>query len=220
MKRIVVLVFLYLAVFSVAASAKEKMMHLIKPGSWVQQPVTSEIINRRIEQATAQYVSYGSVPRAAFHDIAYPADEKEYAALDGFGVMLVSVFSQNAEEIPPKRIFARVGNSEITLHLFTSAFVKDSGGSALVRKVLGPNRWDGLYYYPVYLTRQAEEIVLDFAKNRTGFVMAQFADADRAALDHLKTPIQRPKRDQPPIEALTKLVAREYPGFIATEKTP
>jgi hypothetical protein len=219
MKRILVLVFLYLAVLSVAVSAEDRMMHLVKPGSWVQQPATPETINRRIEQGAADFVSYGSVPRAAFHNIAYPADKKEYAALDGFGVMLVSVFSQNADEIPPKRIFARVENSEITLHLFTSTFARDSG-SALVKKVLGPHRWDGLYYYPVYLTLQAQGIVLDFAKNRTGFVMARFADEDRAALDYLKTPIRRPKRDKPPVEALTKLVAREYPGFLTTEKAP
>jgi len=219
MKRILILVFLYLAVLSVAVSAADRMMHLMKPGSRVQQPVTPETINRRIEQAAAQYISYISVPRATFHDFAYPADEKEYAALDGFGVMLVSVFSQDRDEIPPKRIFARVGDSEITLHLFTSVFVKESG-SDMVKKVLGPNRWDGLYYYPVYLTLQAKELVMDFAKNRTGFVMAQLADKDRAALDFLKTPILPPKGDKPPKEAITKLVAREYPGFVIKEKTP
>jgi hypothetical protein len=103
--------------------------------------------------------------------------------------------------------------------LFTSVIVKDSG-SDLVKRVLGPNRWDGLYYYPVYLTLEAEELVMDFAKNRTGFVMAQFSDEDRKVLDLLKIPIPPPKGNKPPKEALIKLVAREYPGFIATEKTP
>jgi len=213
MKRILILIFLYLAALSVAACAEDQMMHLIKPGSWVQQSVTPEAINRRIEQAAAQYVSYISVPRAVFNDIAYPADGEEYAALDGFGVMLVSVFSQDRDEIPPKRIFARVGNSEITLHLFASVFVKDSG-SDMIKKVLGRNRWDGLYYYPVYLTLQAQEIVLDFAKNRTGFVMVRFSDQDRKALDSLKIPIPPPKGDKPPTEALIKLVVRAYPGFV------
>ena len=219
MKRILVFVFLYLAVLSVAAFAEDRMAHFVDPGSWVRQPVTPEIINSRIEQAAAEYVSYAPVPRASFHDIAYPADEKEYAELDGFGVMLVTVFSQNRDEIPPKRIFLRIDNSEVQLSLFTSVFTKDSG-SSLVKKVLGTNRWDGLYYYPVYLTLQAQELVIDFAKNRTGFVMARFADSHRAALAYLKTPIQRPKEDKPPVEALSKLVAREYPGFIATEKAP
>ena len=219
MKRILLLVFLYLAVLSVAVSAEDRTVHLVKPGSWVQQPVTPKVINSRIEQAAARYVSYGSVPRATFHDIAYPADEKEYAALDGFGVMLVTVFTQNRAEIPPKRIFLRVGNSEVQLHLFTSVFTKDSG-SALVKKVFGTNRWDGLYYYPVYLTLEAQEIVLDFAKDRKDFVMARFADKDSDALAYLKIPIRRPKRNKPSVEALTKLVAREYPGFIATEKAP
>jgi hypothetical protein len=219
MFRIFILVFLYLAVLSVAVSAEDRTVHLVKPGSWVQQPVTPETVNRRIERAAAEYVSYGSVPRIAFHDIAYPADDKEYAALDGFGVMLVTVFSQDRDEIPPKRIFARVDNAEVTLYLFTSVFTKNSGSTS-VKKVLGPNRWDGLYYYPVYLTLQAEELVMDFARNRSGLVMAQFTDANRAGLDYLKTPIQRPKEDKPSIEALTKLVAREYPGFVTNEKAP
>jgi hypothetical protein len=219
MKRILILVFVYLAALSVAVSAEAQTMHLIKQGSWVQQSVTPETINRRVEQAATQYISYVSLPRAVFHDIAYPADEKEYAALDGFGVMLVSVFSQDKDEIPPKRLFARVGDTEITLHVFTSVFVKDSG-SDTVKRVLGPNRWDGLYYYPVYLTLQAEELVMDFAKTRTGFVMARFSDQDRKVLDLLKIPIPPPKGNKPPKEALIKLVAREYPGFILTEKTP
>jgi hypothetical protein len=219
MKRIVVLVFLYLAVLSVAVSAEAQTMHLVKPGSWVQQPLTPEKINRRIEKAAAQYVSYLSVPRAVFHDIAYPADEKEYAALDGFGVMLVSVFSQDKDELPPKRIFARVGDAEIILRLFTSVFVKDSG-SDMVKKVLGPYRWDGLYYYPVYLTLQAQEIVLDFAKSRTGFVIARFSDQDRTVLDLLNIPIPPPKKKKPPKAALIKLVAREYLGFVIEEKAP
>jgi hypothetical protein len=219
MKKILVFAFLYLALFSVAGSAEAQQMHLVKPGSWVQQPVTPETINRRIEKAAAQYVSYISVPRAAFHDIAYPADEKEYKALDGFGVMLVSVFSQDKDELPPKRIFARVGDSEITLRLFTSVFVKESG-SDMVQRVLGPNRWDGLYYYPVYLTLQATELVMDFAKTRTGFVIARFSDQDRKVLDSLNIPIPPPKKNKPPKAALIKLVAREYPGFVINEKTP
>jgi hypothetical protein len=217
MKRILLLVFLLLAALSVAVSAEAQTMHLVKPGSWVQQPLTPEQINRRIEQVAVQYSSYISLPRAVFHDIAYPADESEYAALDGFGVMLVSVFSQERDELPPKRIVARVGDSEITLHLFTSVFVKESGDD-VVKRVLGPNRWDGLYYYPVYLTLQAKELVLDFAKTRTGFVMVQFSDQDRKALDSLKIPIPPPKGDKPPKEALLKLVAREYPGFVIKEK--
>jgi hypothetical protein len=98
MKRILILVFLYLAALSVSVSAEAQTMHLIKLGSWVQRPVTPETLNRRIEQEAAQYISYVSLPRAVFHDIAYPADAKEYAALHGFGVMLVSVFSQDKEE--------------------------------------------------------------------------------------------------------------------------
>jgi hypothetical protein len=217
MKRILIIVFLSLAVLFVAVSAEAQQMHLVKPGSWVQQPVTPEQINRRIEQAAGQYISYISVPRASFYDIAYPADEKEYAELDGFGVMLVAVFSQEKDELPPKRIFARVGDSEVTLRLFTSVFVKDSG-SDVVKRVLGPNRWDGLYYYPAYLTLQAKELVIDFAKTRTGFVMARFSDKDRKALDSLKIPIPPPKGDKPSKEAMIKLVAREYPGFVIKEK--
>jgi hypothetical protein len=216
MKRILIFVFLYLAVLSGAANAEDQTMHLVKPGSWMQQPVTPETINRTIEQAAAQYLSYGSVPRAVFHNIAYPADAKEYAALHGFGVMLVSVFSQDKDEIPPKRLFARVGGTEVTLHLFTSVFVKDSG-SDMVRRVLGPHRWDGLYYYPVYLTLKAEELVMDFAKNRADFVMVRFSDQDRKVLDLLKIPIPPPKGNKPPKEALIKLVAREYPGFVINE---
>ncbi|MGH8370580.1 MAG: hypothetical protein ACRESC_06330, partial [Gammaproteobacteria bacterium] len=76
----------------------------------------------------------------------------------------------------------------------------------------------GLYNFPVYFTEKAQNLVIDFGKNRDGFVLMKFGDKDRSVLDFMANIIEPPPVDRPPQDALLKLVRREYPGFLAKDK--
>lgn len=174
-------------------------------------PTGLEAMNQRFED-TAQEYAGRDVPRVAFSDIAYPLDPAEFKAMDGFGVIWIAVASQRKDELPLKRVYAVVNGKQVDLQLAVGAFAKD-GGSPLVQKTLGPYRWDGLYYYPAYLSAEAQQLVIDFAKNRSGFVMLDMQKDPQTLPDYLKAPITHPAKGKPPAGAATALVTREYPGY-------
>lgn len=201
------------------ALAAEPVEHLVGEGQWSTRPTVPDAMAQRIEDAAMEYAQIGQVARIGFFDIAYPADPEELAALRGHAVMLVSALSQQAAELPPRRVYGAFEGRRIELTLLTSALNR-APQSPAVAKVLGAARWDALYLVPVYLVRDGATIEMDFAKNREGFVLGKFATADRAQLGFpdyafAALPTARP---EPP--AVNALAAREFPGFVTDAAPP
>ena len=199
-----------------SSSAAEEPVHLIEQAKGSDGPTAPDSMNERIEQAADDYRQYAPVPRIALYDIAAPKDAEEYAAVDGYGVLLVSVVTQEKDEVPLKRVYVQIGGSTVDLQLYKAGFEKQSG-SEKVQQVLGKYRWDGLYYYPIYFSVQAQAIVIDYAKNRSGFVIQRFDSGDQSLPDWLYPIAKAPSSPKPPAAAFTTLVAREYPGFFGKQ---
>jgi hypothetical protein len=65
----------------------------------------------------------------------------------------------------------------------------------------------------MHLRYQTGQLLLDFATNRSGFVLANFPlSAERDAL-----PDSPPTAPSPPDQALTTLLRRELPGFLESQ---
>jgi hypothetical protein len=186
-------------------------LHLVAPDSWSQQSLAPQGLEQRIQQAAVTYQGYGQIPRVAFFDIAFPADTDEYLALDGYAVLLVAAQSQSIEELPPRRVYVRLRQKTIELQLLASASCKTAPNSVL-SKVFGPYRWEGLYLFPVFARLKGDELVMDFATNRTGFVLGRFEPASAETL--AKLPVQLPSSAVPAYEPLQKIIVREFPGFV------
>ncbi len=185
---------------------------MLEPGTTLSGPVSPATMSTRIARAAFTYERYSPVPRIALYDIAYPANATEFAELDGYAIMLVSVISQDAGELPPKRVYVKGGLAAVVLTLVSSV-LSPSVEDPIVGKVFGQNRWDGLYLLPISLVSEAQELLLDFAKNREGFVVAKFSNMNREPLSTLpRTP---PTGARPSEDALVRIVGREYRGFIA-----
>ena len=197
--------------FSIGLGAHAQELHLIGPESVQQQPVSPQVIEDRIASAAIQYQAYRPIPRIALFDIAFPANAEEYRSLAGYGVVVVSAVTQAVEELPPGRVFVRVGERDVELKLLSSVR-SDIATNDTTSKVFGVHRWDGLYLFPVYLRVQGRALVMDFAKNRSGFVLGKFNMPATEALAGL--PVAPPLGDGPPKAALMGFVAREYPGFV------
>ena len=186
-------------------------VHLIDPGTWTKQPVSPAAMNKRMEMTALEYRAYAPIPRVGFIDIAYPADAQEYRKLGGYGVLLVVAFSQDRTELPPKRLYAMVRGREVDLDLVTSASsTQDPDTAAGI--VFGAHGWEWLYSFPVYLSKKAQELRMDFAAHRDGFTLSKFSGDEGDDLDFL--PVRKPKASGPSGSALTDFVKREFPGFV------
>src|SRR5882724_4342645 len=167
-----------------AALADAPIVHATASDPTGQGPTSAAAMNQRFEDVAAEYAGR-DVPRVAFSDITYPIDPAEFTVMDGYGVIWIAVVSQEKDELPLKRVYAMVDGKQVELHL-ASAHFAESSGSALVQKTLGPYRWDGLYYYPSYLSAEARQLLVDFAKNRSGFVMLNMVEDPEPLPDYLK----------------------------------
>ena len=197
---------------SAALCADAPAQHVVSGITNSQGPVATTAMDGRLEEAAQEYAAYAPVPRIGLYDSALPADADEYKALDGFGVLLVTLVSQDKEELPPKHVYATVGDRQVELHLYKS-MLTSTDSMPDVQRVLGKYRWDGIYYYPVYLLVQAQELLLDFAKNRDGFVLTRY---EGEALPEVLRAVGNtpPHGSAPASPAFLKIVQREYPGLV------
>ncbi len=190
-------------------------MHFIGPTGSGNESVSSSTMDTRIKRAAGEYRQYAPIPRVAFFDIGYPEDAEEYKALDGFGIVLISALSQISEELPPKRVYVTTGRGTVQLRLIRSVS-STSGAATLTAKVFGNYRWDGLYLFPAYLRRDGQEMLIDYAKNREGFVLTKMPGLPMP--EYLRDfPITAPASSEPDASALRRFVAREFPAL--AEKT-
>jgi hypothetical protein len=119
---------------------------------------------------------------------------------------------QDPQELPPGRIYGVYEDVEYPLSEIHSSLTT-STNDTLVSAVFGPNRWDGLYLFPVYLTRDRAEVLLDFAIRRNGFVLGRFRSEDLSRLGY-EFSNERPPVSKPSSTAVIELVRREFPGFL------
>ena len=195
--------------YGVGVQAQE--IHLLGPGTVEQQPASPQVIEHRIASAASQYQAYSPVPRIALFDIAFPASVEEYRSLAGYGVVVVSAVTQAADELPPNRVYVRVGDKDVDLKLLSSVR-SDNATNNLSSRVFGTHRWDGLYLFPVHLRLQGQALMMDFARNRSGFVLGKLDSLVSDSLAML--PVAPPLSDAPSEAELMKFVTREYPGFL------
>jgi hypothetical protein len=209
------------------AFADDAIRHLVDKSAWAAQPTVPDSMAQRVDDAAITYQKYAPVPRLALFDVAYPASDAELAEMAGYGVLLVTALSQDASELPPKRLYGVINGTGKTLSLI-SATTSATTQSPTVSKVLGSHRWDALYLFPVYLTRDGAKIAMDFAAHRKGFVLGTFSSADQKNLNYKSFVADPPRVASPPADVVMNLIAREFPGFLKqdvatsqmTESTP
>jgi hypothetical protein len=176
--------------------------------------VTPEKIGKRlveIAEQTRKTASHGAA-RGVIVDLAWPQNDGEYRALKKYIVVLVSVVSQDARELPLKRVYVRTKwRREIVLEKIGSER-RDVPKNSPVHWVLGPYREDSFYLVPAGVMMHEGTLLADFAAHRSGFrlyklpgIPPDFVQADR----HSRTA----PGAKPDPKALKMLMEREYTGF-------
>ena len=106
--------------------------------------------------------------RGSSVDLCWPPPPEEYRALAKHALLLVSVVSQDAAELPLRRVYASVGGKEVQLVRLTSQLSSVRKESTTF-SILGPYREDGFYLAPAGLMMADGYLQADFAVRRNGF---------------------------------------------------
>ena len=188
-----------------------QVTHSVGATEWGKQPVTPANMNQRIEAAAVKYAANAPIPRIVLYDIAFPDGEKEYAALDGNAVILLTAVSQNRDELPLQKVYAVSEGKEIELPLLKVVLAELEQTDTASVKTFGRFRADALYLLPMSLRVKNVDLLVDFQANRTAFKIAAFGSPLPDDVNRLVS--IKPSGAGPAQAALETFVKREYPSF-------
>jgi len=198
-----------LAVFvSTAANAQTLTQRPVSQGA-----VTPADMTERLEKAamrTKEQAPKGAA-RGSSIDFCWPSSVEEYQAIGKYVLVLVSVVTQDAAELPLRRVYVTV-NGEQTELVRLSSQRRDVGKGSTTFSILGPFREDGFYVAPVGLMMSDGHLQADFAIHRNNFNLYKLPGTAPDFITADKDPM--PARDATPnMPALKALLTREYQGF-------
>jgi hypothetical protein len=149
--------------------------------------------------------------RGSSIDFCWPSSAEEYQAIGKYVLVLVSVVTQDAAELPLRRVYVTVNGEQTELAKLSSQR-RDVKKGSTTHPILGPFREDGFYVAPAGLMMRDGYLQADFAIRRNSFNLYKlpgtppdFVKADKESI---------PARDATPnMPALKALLTREYQGF-------
>jgi len=187
---------------------KPKPIHILDEGEgWFYEKVDSLAVNKRLKESAEELIGKGLVARFALYDIALPADAEEYADLNKNAILMITSVTHDNRELPISRVYLDCSGEKILLEKILSKTheVKED----LIKSVFGEYREDSFYLLPTHLFSKTGELAIDWAKNRSGFVLEKFpreTDVDYIIMDVI------PERQDLQLkeEALKDVLKREY----------
>ncbi|MFH1345233.1 MAG: hypothetical protein ABIL01_29115 [Pseudomonadota bacterium] len=178
-----------------------------------QNPVTPAEMTGRLEKSavrTAKSAPNGAA-RGASVDFSWPADAEEYRKLAKHVLVLVSVVTQDAAELPLRRVYVDSNGKQTQLTRLSSqrsGVAKDTKTFS----VLGPYREDGFYLAPAGVMMADGHLQADFAVRRIGFNLYRLPGTPPDFIKADSDPM--PAKDaRPETPALKAMLQREYKGF-------
>jgi hypothetical protein len=198
-----------LALFvSSAANAQTLTQRPVSQGA-----VTPEDMTERLEKAALRTKAQApkGAARGSSVDFCWPSSAQEYQAIGKYVLVLVSVVTQDAAELPLRRVYVTV-NGEQTELLKLSSQRRDVKKASITHPILGPFREDGFYVAPAGLMMSDGYLQADFAIRRENFNLYKLPGAppDFVKADNDPMPAKDAAPDMPALKALLR---REYRGF-------
>jgi hypothetical protein len=178
-----------------------------------QGAVTPADMTKRLERSatrTGQSAPKGAA-RGSSVDFSWPSDPEEYGALARRVLVLVSVVTKDAAELPLRRVYISANGQETELVRLSSQLSAVKKGS-ITFAMLGPYREDGFYLAPAGAMIADGFLQADFAIRRSNFNLYKLPgtapDFIRADHDPMPSPDAKPDPS-----ALAAMLHREYQGF-------
>ena len=204
----VALIWILTAFLSIAAHAQTLTQRPV-----AQNPVTSVEMTERLEKSavrTAKSAPQGAA-RGASVDFTWPADADEYRKLAKHVLVLVSVVTQDAAELPLRRVYVDSNGKQTQLTRLSSQR-SSVARESVTFSVLGPYREDGFYLAPAGSMMADGHLQADFAVRRIGFNLYRLPGVPPDFIRDDSDPM--PAKDaRPDTPALKVMLQREYQGF-------
>jgi hypothetical protein len=149
--------------------------------------------------------------RGAGYDLAWPRSAEEYRAIGNSAVVLVSVVTRDARELPLRRIYHDAKGQEAPLTTLRCHRSEVADGSP-IRAVFGQYREDCFFLVPGAALLREGALRADFAANRTGFSLI---DLPIEPPKDVRRYIEGISGKSPPVDqaALNAMIEREYSGY-------
>jgi hypothetical protein len=185
---------------------------LSKPGPTTRGAVSPADIAERLEKSANETARMApSAARGSAIDVTWPMTAEEYAATAKHVLVLVSVVTQDAAELPLRRVHIRAGDKDIELLRVSHELVGVAKRSKTY-SVLGPYREDGFYLAPASAMMSEGYLQADFAIRRSDFNLFKLPGA---APDFIRSDknLEPPTDSKPDMAAVRAMIVREYKGF-------
>lgn len=178
-----------------------------------QHAVTPETIDQRLQDSaeSTRKMSASGAARTALIDFAWPQDNAEYLALGKYVVVLINAVSQEADELPLKRVYVESNGREITLEKIGS-IRREVPKASPVYAMLGRYREDAFYLAPAGVMMRKGTVMVDFAVRRSGFRLYELPGTPPAFVKADRKPMPAAEA-KPDAAALKAIIEREYTGF-------
>ena len=188
----------------------------------VRQTITPDFVNRDIDKAAQEAERKGAAAAARYprFNIAWPNDVGEFGALAKQTVLLLTVVTQKAEELPVKRVYIRAGGKDVDAVKLSSWRSEIDAGRTAYR-LFGRYREDGFYLLPAATLMREGVVYADWSANRTE--MAIVRTPTRAAADNAKTypkDVDPAPGARPNPQALKSFIERKFTGFPVPSGSP
>ena len=178
-----------------------------------QGAVTPADMTERLEKAamrTKEQAPKGAA-RGSSIDFCWPSSPEEYQAIGKYVLVLVSVVTQDAAELPLRRVYVTVNGEQTELARLSSQR-RDVKKGSTTHPILGPFREDGFYVAPAGLMMRDGYLQADFAIRRNNFNLYKLPGTPPDFVKADNDPM--PARDATPnMPTLKALLTREYQGF-------
>jgi len=175
--------------------------------------VTPADMTERLEKAavrTREQTPNGAA-RGSSIEYCWPANVEEYRDIGKYVLVLVSVVTQDAAELPLRRVYVTVGSEQVELVRLSSQR-RDVKKASTTFSILGPFREDAFYVAPAGLMMGDGYLQADFAVRRNNFNLYKLPVSAPDFIKTDKDPMPA-KGAKPNMVALKALLAREYQGF-------
>jgi len=159
------------------------------------------------------------IERQTQYRILQPRDRAEFEALGRYALLLLTVVTQSADELPLKRVYLRFPERESPL-LKLASWPREVDQTLVTYKMYGPYREDSLYLFPLSAYFRTAQVQLDLAANRSGLPLFEMPYPHGPDwLKALQNPDPLPGA-LPNITALQNLMKAKTSGFPIPSSLP
>jgi hypothetical protein len=150
--------------------------------------------------------------RQIYYTGLHARDLAEFDALGRYSLLILTVVTQSAGELPVKRVYLRMPDREVPV-LKIASWRRNIDQTLATYKMYGPYREDGFYLFPLSAYLRVAQLQADLAANRLSLPVLELpTDVGPDWLKTMQDPDPLPGA-LPKLRALQDFIRRNTSGF-------